>query len=628
MALRDHQPIVIEEFNGLWSRGGADSVPLDHFSDCENIKFIESGFETRPGLDTFVGKGDVLRLYNYKTQTEEGLLILDINSDIYHQLLDGSDTLYGPILHVDEMTDFGFQSYNGRAYITPYKTYTDGLGNKYSKGLENEFVYVYKGDGTTARKAAGFPPTNATTVDNQNFHSFNSQFDGVVDKGIHLLTVLYNGATLAIEVFPVIYAPGRKEIECINIPLGPLGTTSRVIAMTRAIDPKDYVPTQASYTYYEALTIPDNTTDYARVSVADSGLTVVAAIGAIPTVTGMLAANTANNGYADLGFHLFAVVYETDTGYLTALGPENFPSVNVVDLKKSILISNIPISPDTFVTKRHLVATRAIKDYNGDQTGYQFYFIPSGTLDDNTSTSLEVSFYDADLLEDASHLIDNFSEIPAGVTLTTYHGRMVLTTTFDDISIAYLSAPGEPEAFDQVDGLNILPLDGLPITNAQEYRDVLYLFKRTRTYSSIDNNDEPSTWSIIPVDQGVGCPVHGVATVLDSGGVNIDYLIIADYSGMMVFNGAYARPELSWKISDYWKALDRNEFDRYQLVNDSLNQIIYMCIPESGRILIGDYRWGLDPKSIRWTPWRFVIETTSIALVETDVLVIGSEKRI
>ena len=37
-----------------------------------------------------------------------------------------------------------------------------------------------------------------------------------------------------------------------------------------------------------------------------------------------------------LGFHLIAVVYETDTGYLTALGPENFASINVVDIQKGI----------------------------------------------------------------------------------------------------------------------------------------------------------------------------------------------------------------------------------------------------------------------------------------------------
>lgn len=626
--LRDHIPIVIEEFNGLWKRGDVDSCPIDHFSDCNNIKYIESGFETRPGLDTFIPKANVLRMYTYKTQEVEGLLSLDTEGNIWHSLLDGSGIIYGPILTIVGMTDFGFQSYNGRAYITPFNTFTDTFGSTYQRGMENEFVYVYKGDGTNARKAAGFPPTNATTEANQRFKAFNSAFDGLVTKGVHLVAVLFDGTNLAIEVFPVIYAPGRKEIELIDIPLGPVGTTSRKIVMTHAIDPKDYVPDQSSYTYYDALTIPDNTRDYARISVSDANLTVVAAMGSIPAVTGLLAENTDQLGFADLGLHLFAVVYETDTGYLTSLGPENFASVNVVDILKAIKIRNIPVSPDNFVTKRHIVATRAIQNYNGDQTGYQFYFVPEGTLENNTDTEINISFYDADLLEDASHLIDNFAEIPAGVTLKTYHGRMVLTTTFSDISLCYLSAPGEPEAFDQVDGIVIFPLDGQPLTNAQEYRDVMYLYKKNRTAAVIDNGDEPSTWPLTILDQGIGAAVHGVATVADSGGVNIDFILVMDLSGIFVFNGAYSRPELTWKIADLWLGLNRNLIDKFQILNDPLNQIIYISIAYIKTIMIGQYGWGLNSKDIKWAPWTFDIAPTTIAIVQIDVLSIGAENEL
>lgn len=626
--LRSHEVIAIEDFNGWWQRGGDDSCPQDHFTEVNNFKPIESGFETRPGLDlvNIVGGSipNAVRMYDYKTQTVEGLLILDSSGSIHHLLLDGTGTVYSSILTIPDMHDFDFQSYNGRAYITPFATFAFADGTEYQKGLQNEFVYVYKGDGTPARKAAGFPPTNATTVDNQNFKAFNSAFDGVVDKGVHLVAVLYDGATLALQVFPVIYAPGGKAIENIQIPIGPGGTASRVIAMTHAIDPKDYVPDQASYTYYLAETIADNTTDYKRISIDDASLTTVVAMGAIPTVTGLLAENTANLGFADLGFHLIAVVYETDTGYLTALGPENFASVNVVDIQKSILVSNIPVSPDSFVVKRHLVSTIAIKNYNGDQTGYQFFFIPDGTLEDNISTTLEVSYYDADLLEDASHLIDNFSEIPAGVSLSGYHGRMVLTTTYDDISLAYYSAPGEPEAFDQVDGLVIFPLEGLPITNHQEYRDVSYLFKKTRTAAVIDNGDVPSTWTLTILDQGVGASIHGVSTVLDSGGVNVDFLLIMDYSGILMFNGAYQRPELSWKIADFWTDLDRNEFNLFEIYNDSLNQVIYINFPTLKMIMTGWYAWGMDPKNIKWFPWTFRWEPTTICLSKTDQLTIGT----
>lgn len=622
--LRGHEPIVIEEFNGLWKRGDGDACPLDHFVDCNNIAFIESGFQTRPGIDTFLpAQSKVLRMYNYKTQEKEGLLILDDAGNIYHSLLDGSDTTYGPILTIADMTDFGFQSYNGRAYISPFKTFTDGLGVEYQKGISGEFVYVYKGDGTNARKAAGFPPSGSGLGATEHLRAFESAYSGVVSKGLHLITVIDDGGNSLVPQYPVVHSSGANEIELANIPLGGGGVASRKVLMTKAIDPKDYDPDQTTYTYYEALAIPDNTTTSARISVADSGLTAATAAGVAPAATTLVAENTVTSGFADIGFHIIAVVYETDTGYLTALGPEKFAEINIVDYQKGIKVTNIPVSPDSFVTKRHLVATRAIANYNGDQEGYQFYFIPEGTIENNIDTEKTVSFYDADLLDDASHLIDNFSEIPAGVRLTTYHGRMVLTTTYDDISLVHLSAPGEPEAFDQVDGNVIVPLDGLPITNAQEYRDVLYIYKKARTFSTVDNGDEPSTWSLIPLDQGFGASIHGIATVLDSSGVNIDYLLVGGFTGIYIFNGAYSEPDITWKISDYWVAFDRNDFSNLQIVIDTILKVIYVNRPDK-QMLIGDYRMGLDPKNIRWAKWSFDIDVTSITLVEVNKLLIGS----
>jgi hypothetical protein len=619
--LRGHNPTVIEEFEGYWKRGDPDSVPLDHFSDCNNVAFIESGFETRPGLDTLIAKDKVLRMYNYKTQDKEGLLILAEGGSIYHSLVDGSDVTYGPVLTISGMTDFAFHAYNGRAYISPFTTHIDLLGQEYQKGLENEYLYVYKGDGSPARRAGGFPPSLGDGK--ESFKAVNSRYDGIVSKGVHLFAVTDQSNNLLTKVFPIVYAPGNKEIELFDIPTG-IGITARNIIMTKAIDPKDYVPDQVVYQYYQALLINDNVTKNARLSVADSDLTSAVTLGTIPPSEALHAEASNTDGFADLGFHLFGVVYETDTGYLTAPGPENFASFNVVDIKKAIHIFNIPVSPDTYVVKRHIVATKAITNYNGDQRGYQFFFVPEATLDNNTATELTTSFYDLDLLDDASHLIDNFAEIPAGAVLNTYKSRMVLTTTFEDISLVYLSAPGEPEAFDQVDGLVVVPLDGTPITNAQEYRDVLYLTKKTRTFASIDNGQNPSEWpSPQPLDQGIGASIHGIAKVLDSDGVNVDFILVCDYSGLMVFNGAYARPELSWKIQDFWYAIPRNHFSNLQISNDSLSQVLYITLPDN-RLLIGDYKRGLDPKNIRWGIWSFDTDIQSIALIQTNVLAIGS----
>ncbi len=631
MTLRDHNPIPLEEFNGLWKRGDQDSVPIDHFADCNNIQFIESGFETRDGLDTLIAKGNVVRMYNYRTQTEEGLLILDSNGDIYHSLLDGSDTTYGPLLSIPEMTDFGFQSFDGRAYITPFfsDTTTDEDGNLiyYQRGLQNDFVYVYLGDGTNARKAAGFPPTNS---DDTPFVAYLSPIDGVNDIGIHVLGVSFsNGAdestALGTTVRPVVYLNDKRQIIVNNIPIGGAGITERKIYMTHAIDPALWDPDLTTYTYYLAVTVSDNTSTDVIVNIDDASLVTAFAAGSLPNPTsgGITAENTPDVGFCDLGLHVIGVVYETDTGYLTAPGPEVLAVCTFVNELRKIKISNIPISPDSFVTKRHLVSSKAISLYNGNDRGFNLYFIPNGTIEDNTTTELEVSYFDIELLDDASHLIDNFSEIPAGVTLTLYGSRMVLTTTYDDISLAYLSAPGEPESFDQVDGLIIFPLDGNPITTAQEYRGLLYIFKKARTSVTSDNGDVPSTWILTPIDRGIGCSIHGIGTILDSDGTNVDYLVITDFSGIFIFDGKYTRPELSWKIQDYWLALDKNLFNTLQTTVDSIKEIIYINLP-SGIILIGDFKNGITPKDIRWGPWSFDVETTTIALYHNNILAIGS----
>jgi len=503
----------------LWQRGDPESAPSDHFTQADNIQFFHSGIETRDGLINYILNPlpplQITRVYNYVTQTGQTLIVLTVGGKIYHITGPGSVSP-NPILTIPEMEDFGFVAINGRAYITPFKTYTNPTGEKYQLGLKNEFLYVYKGDGTPARKAAGLPPS---------------------------------GAALSVAEF------------------------------------------------------------------------------------------AAGTGDTDIGFHLLAVVYETDTGYLTALGPEVFGSLNFSGNAR-LYVSNIPISPNSFVKKRHLVSTKAILNYNGDQAGYQFFFIPGGTIPDNTTSDWGGAYFDADLISDASHLIDNLSEIPSSVNLNTYHSRLVMVGEFgipetlqnlptgieDNRSIARLSFPGEPESISKIDGLLIVPLDGTPLTNVQEFRDVLYLFKKTRTFSYSDSYDVPSTWQEEVLDQGIGAPVHGIATVLDTGGVNIDFLIIVDWSGLMLFNGTYAQPEMSWKIEDFWRGLDRNEFHNIQIVNDSLNKKIWITLPEPYRkiLLHADYKNGMNSSNIRWAKWIFDIKAFAIALIETDRLVIGT----
>jgi hypothetical protein len=508
---RDHNPVLIEEFNGLWKRGDDESTPIDHFSDCNNIKFIQSGFQTRDGLDFYpkIFISNVARLYTFTHELLESLVVLDTAGNFYDT---SSPTPYVPILTVPGATDFAFQAFNGRGYISPSNGKT---------GLQNEFVYVYDGKGNPARKAGGKGP--------------------------------------------------------------------------------------------------------------------------IPITGGMTATISAASGNIEPGVHIFGVIYETDTGFQTKIGGKVM--LNVTTDNKKVTLSNIPISPDAFVKQRHIVATRAIDPalYTGDLDGYQFFFVPGGEINDNTTTTLDVNFYDADLLADAWFLLDIMESIPASVGLGTYHERLLAWTQFGqpdpdpvkdtlaNLSRCLVSEPGDPETISEVDGLILAPMDGLNLTNAQEYRDVLYLFKRTKTLSYTDNGDVPTSWPLVTIDEGLGCTVHGVATVIDSGGINIEFIILINASGCFVFNGTFNRPEMSWKIKDFWFSLantpfNNQDFDKLnvmQIYNDTTKQEVYISLPD-GTMLMCDYQMGGDYMQVRWTKWSFAINVTTISLVETNKLIMGS----
>lgn len=434
-------------------------------------------------------------MYNYPTADKNTLLVLTAGGNIYHVV--DSATIFGPILTIANMTDFGFTPYAGRAYITPFGTELIGGLNR-ERGLQNEFVYVYKGDGTPARKAAGNKPTvNITPA---------------------------NGAA----------------------------------------------------------------------------------------------------GFTDAGVHIFGYVFETDTGYLSA--PAGLVAFTTGALL-SVSFTTVGVSPNPAVVKRHIVASKVIQNYNGDVNGYQLFFIPGATIPNNVGTTLaNQSFFDADLLLDATHLLDNFAEIPAGVGLTTYHNRMLVWTEYNNISLVRISAPGEPEAISTIDGILLVPPDGNPITNAAELRDVLYVFKRNKTVSFVDNGDIPATWPLSFVDNAMGCGVHGIATVVDSGSSNVDYLIVGAYTGLVLFNGRYILPELSWKVSEHWgNQTFKTDNRRIQIVNDSVGQKLYTVMTDR-TILHGDYGNSLDPKKIRWAPWLLDAKVNTLALINVNELLFGCDQ--
>lgn len=350
-----------------------------------------------------------------------------------------------------------------------------------------------------------------------------------------------------------------------------------------------------------------------------AGATARKAAGTTPAGTITVAPGA---GTTDAGLHLYGVVGESDSGFLSGI----YAITTFNNTGTGVSFANVPVLVGAQWTKRHIVASKKIDGvYSGNTSGYEYFFIPLATINDNVTTVLNnISYFDIDLLENASHLFDNYTSIPAGAALWLYHDRLFLAATYTDISIAIGSAPGEPEAISQIDGLIIVPPDGNPITNGAELRDVMYVYKRSRTISYIDNEDEPSSWPDSSVDESLGTSIHGIGTVLDAGKTSVDFLIIATYAGIYLFNGRYIVPELTWKISEFWKRQNRNLYRKIQIANCPTRKTIYIVLPD-GRLLFGNYENGMDPKNIRWSPSSWYTIVNCIAIVNIDEIIIGCE---
>lgn len=500
--MRDHDSKTINIFNGLFDRGDRENTPEDHFQGANNLRHEGKLVKTRDGItisqdvNAVTPLTNIRRIYNYPLLTQNTLIVLSYNpatniGTIYHVI--DEDTQFGPILTITGMTDFAFVPFAGRAYISPFSGFANG-DETVEKGLDNEFLYVYAGDGTAARKAAGIGLSGNMTI----------------------------------------------------------------------------------------------------------------AVGAA--------------GNVDPGIHVYGVVSETASGYLsppTAL--ETFTNV----AGQSISFGSVPTSGDPNVTKRHIVASiKVISPLDPILENYQLFFIPNATINDNVTTFINnVSFFDQDLIEDASHLFDNYTEIPAGAFLTLYHGRLVLGSTFDDFNLVLVSAIGEPEAISQIDGLLSNQPNGFPVSNAAEFRDILYVMRPNSTMSFIDNGDEPVTWIPVDIEGALGTRPHGIAQFLNSTTQSVDFLIVCTYQGVSLFTGGYQTPELSWKIEGLWKSFNRPDFGKIQIVCNVVKKRIYIITPER-YLLVGFIQNGLNPKAIQWEPWTFTqpINTIAVTTIDQDIL--------
>lgn len=360
------------------------------------------------------------------------------------------------------------------------------------------------------------------------------------------------------------------------------------------------------------------------------GLARVAA-GAAPTGYVVAAVESATAGHVEAGIHLVAIVNITNSGFITAPGP-NIVAVTSTGAFK-IDVSNIDAGPIGTVA-RGIVATKAIQNYNGDPNSYEFFQVPStmgGLVSNNLNNeTAALNFFDSELTISADYLFDNRSTIPSGTGMCEYKGRMVIWGFSADPHSVYLSRPYAPEEFDSVGGvISVDPFEShSQVTNCFVFRGSLIICKKNRIYQTTDNGGDPSSWNVDMIDNGAGTECFGVSVIIDSKGQENDRTFIADRSGLLIFEGFIRRPECSWLVEDTWKRINKAVFNLIQVVSDPLTSSLFVSLPLDtsttiNYLLYGYYGsafvdGGFEPKLIKWSLWQFAQGHTSI-LMDVDL---------
>jgi len=338
------------------------------------------------------------------------------------------------------------------------------------------------------------------------------------------------------------------------------------------------------------------------------------AAGLGPT-TGVSAA-TGGSGNVDPGVHQIGVCFVTNTGFITRPGQDVggvfTPTIYNAPGGASIDLTGIPTGGSDVVA-RYIVVTQA------NQT--LFFFCPGGLINDNTTTTLTINFYDTDLLLSADYLFDEYEKIPAATVagaLYTYHSRLFIAP---GNNTALVSDPSDPETFDEVDGVITLPNPGYNTIRAfcQLY-DTLYLVKSTGIVSTYDNGNLPSTWSVIEVDETHGGfqPAISNISVTSVALSENQMFLLCDLGGIFVFNGAMSSVPLTWKIDDLWQTI--SNIGATTIVTDPFKQVFYVNIATNSSttanvLLVGDFTLGIDPMKIKWTIFTFPFTPQAIGML-------------
>src|ERR1035437_9057792 len=333
--------------------------------------------------------------------------------------------------------------------------------------------------------------------------------------------------------------------------------------------------------------------------------------------TGSFAAATGGAGNVDIGDYQIAVSFITDTGFTTQPGPKIAtvftPVLYTAPGGAAITLTGIPTG-GTEVVARQILITKANSDL-------YYYVGPSagGFINDNTTTTATLNFFDTDLVLSADDLFDLLETIPGAARtggLNVYHNRLVVVRTNSDV--IYISYPEDAESMNNVTGFITDVQDSDAPQGALVLRDTLYITRAFSIYATQDTGDVPGTWSMTLVDGAIGSSQFALGTIAatNTALTTGDVALLANRAGLFLFNGEVVRPQLSYKIQDVWDAITHGYDINITIQLDPFKKLIYVLLPTNGSsdpnlLMVADYgnedfAWGARADlQLKWTYYFF-----------------------
>lgn len=353
---------------------------------------------------------------------------------------------------------------------------------------------------------------------------------------------------------------------------------------------------------------------------------------------GTFAASATAGGNCTPGVHLLSVVFETDTGFRSTVPTTHLTSplsVTTTSANGTVHLTNIPVFagtasvPAAAVVARHIIMTKVVVNYNNKAFDSYEPFIVA-TINDNTTTTLDVNVPDSGLTESAKLLVNQTqSGVRAHVGMATYRGRMVYLgsrsysggDTFGLTNSVTYSPPNQPEQLRNTlnDGLRVVvgvDFSGKVMTG-QEMNGVFYIFKEDSTFAHrADDSVDPLEWEKPElVDSARGAYPFGICNIGNNlSAIQDGYMLIAGNHGISLFSGSFATTPLTEGI---WEAFNKNDVIWTKIGVDPIRKTIYFRIgdPASTRLYgniadniyihHGNYYYGIDIQSIRWSIFEF-----------------------